>query len=479
MTESCPAPRRPANLARLADHRILFLNWRDPGHPRAGGAEAYCFEIARRLAAAGAEVTLFTARPPGSAAEERVQGVRVLRHGGSYGVYRAAALHLLTHRHGYDAVVDCQNGIPFFSPLFLARWTAVVMVVHHVHQQQFDRYFRFPMNSVGRLLEKRVSRLVYRHRPIVTVSPSTRAGIRRELGFTNPVHLVPNGGPGPSDAPLPPRSPRPAIAVVSRLVAHKRVDWLLKAAARAAANWPGLTLDIAGDGPELPELRRLAARYGLADTVTFHGHVDERRKRELLARAWLTVIPSVAEGWGLTAIEANTVGTPVLAYDVPGLRDAVRDRQTGWLLTAGGDLATGLDRALGILADADERERIAERCRAWAGGFSWDASAERMAGVLLGEYRRVEARRRSRRHPSNLAVRARFPVRDPEQAARALGTGVRGTDHWARTAEGFTLLLGDCDELRACAALRRLGYQGASVALASHVDELAPTEPTP
>ncbi|MDH6137105.1 glycosyltransferase involved in cell wall biosynthesis [Kitasatospora sp. MAA4] len=470
-------PHLSTHLPQLAGRSILFLNWRDPCHPRAGGAEAYCFEIARRLAAAHVEVTLFTARYPDAAAAERVEGVRVLRAGGTYGVYPAAALHLLAHRRTYDAVVDCQNGIPFFSPLFQPRWTAVVCVIHHIHQQQFDRYFRSPMNILGRFLEKQASRITYRNRPIVAVSPSTRAGIRRVLGFHNPVHLVPNGGPEPAGAPLPPRSTRPTIAVVSRMVAHKRIDWLLKAVARAVESWPELRVEIAGDGPELPRLRQLADRYGLEDVVTFHGYTDERRKRELLARAWLTVIPSAAEGWGLTAIEANTVGTPVLAYNVPGLRDAVRDQQTGWLLTAGGDLATGIERALEALSDRSERDRIATRCRAWADGFSWETSTDRMADVLLEEIRRIEARRRSRRQPSNLAVRARFPAQDPEKAERALAGAVRGTDRWTRTEDGYTLLLNQCDEMRACAVLRRLGHQEASLTLASHVDELTPLGP--
>src|SRR5689334_3856917 len=149
-------------LAHIARSNILFLNWRDPAHPQAGGAEAYCHEIARRLARADARVTLFTARFPGSRAYELVDGVRVLRGGGTFGVYPAAAAHLLRNRHTYDAVVDFQNGIPFFSPLFTPRWTADICVIHHIHQEQFDQFFRWPMNTVGRLLEKQVSRLVYR-----------------------------------------------------------------------------------------------------------------------------------------------------------------------------------------------------------------------------------------------------------------------------------------------------------------------------
>ena len=69
--------------------------------------------------------------------------------GGRFGVYLAAARHLRRYGHQYDAVVDFQNGIPFFAPLWVAGGAPVVCVVHHVHQAQFDLYFRWPFNSLG------------------------------------------------------------------------------------------------------------------------------------------------------------------------------------------------------------------------------------------------------------------------------------------------------------------------------------------
>ncbi|WP_373685513.1 hypothetical protein [Streptomyces lunaelactis] len=92
--------------------------------------------MARRFAAAGARVTLFTARHPGSAPCTTSDGIRILRGGGTFGVYSAAARHLMRHRHAYDAVIDFQNGIPYFSPLFTPRWTADICVIHHIHQPQ-------------------------------------------------------------------------------------------------------------------------------------------------------------------------------------------------------------------------------------------------------------------------------------------------------------------------------------------------------
>ncbi|KQX49846.1 MULTISPECIES: glycosyltransferase family 4 protein [unclassified Streptomyces] len=454
-------------LDRLARTDLAFLNWRDPAHPDAGGAEAYCWEIARRFAAAGAHVTLVSSRYPGSRAREYRDGILVVRAGGTFGVYATAAAHLLRNRHAYDAVVDFQNGIPFFSPLFTPRWTADICVIHHVHQHQFDTRFRWPMNTVGRVLEKQVSRRVYRGRPVVVVSPSTREGARRELGFGNPIHIVPNGRPDPTlTTPSGRRSATPALTVVSRLVPQKRVDLILRAVPGLLRRTPELRVDLCGDGPEGESLRKLAAGLGIGSAVVFHGHVSEERKQELFHRAWLTVVPSVAEGWGLAVIEANAVGTPALAFDVPGLRDAIRPGVNGWLLAPGTDLAAGIAEALDALATPEARDLTAARCRAWAAAFSWDASAERLAQVVLEDLQRIHRHRRSRRCASDLSVVTRFTSPDPDATERAVRSSLRETDVWHREGDAFRLLLHGCDEVRAWNALSRLDVAEAAVARA-------------
>lgn len=464
-------------LDALARSDLLFLNWRDPTHPQAGGAETYCFEIARRMADAGARVTLFTSRYPGAAARASMEGVTVLRGGGTYGVYLAAALHMLRHRHSYEAVVDFQNGIPFFSPAFVSRWTADVGVVHHVHQEQFDLFFRWPMNAVGRVLEKHVSRVLYRRRPLVAVSPSSREAMRSQLGFRNPIFVVPNGSPRPLGVRAP-RSATPAIAVVSRLTPQKRVHLLVEAVPELLRRFPGLRVDIAGSGSELSRLRARAAELGLGGVVRFHGRVSEERKRQLLAEAWLTVVPSAMEGWGLTVIEANSVGTPTVAYDVPGLRDAIQHGHNGWLLGQGTDLAAGTADALTALAAPAARDEMARRCAAWASEFTWAESAERFAQVVHEEMRRVHRRRKPRRKPHDLSTVTRFEVLDGDALERRITTSVRETDLWARRGGSFAVLLHGCDEMLASRVLRRLGVHRAAMAVARRRDVLVPPEPT-
>ncbi len=81
-------------------------------------------------------------------------------------------------------------------------------------------------------------------------------------------------------------------------------------------------------------------------------------------------------------LEAAALGVPTVAYDVEGLRDAVRDGQTGWLVRDGEELADVVDRAVKELADPARREEIAAACRDWAALLSWERSTARMAQLV-------------------------------------------------------------------------------------------------
>lgn len=122
--------------------RLAVVNWRDPWHPAAGGAERYAWEVARGMALRGSQVTYITARARGQKRREQVEDVTFVRLGGRFTVYPLVLLWLLLHRRSFDVVIDCQNGIPFFSPWVLPRRVPVFCVVHHVHDDQFGMYFR-------------------------------------------------------------------------------------------------------------------------------------------------------------------------------------------------------------------------------------------------------------------------------------------------------------------------------------------------
>jgi glycosyltransferase involved in cell wall biosynthesis len=459
-------PLHSNEIAGLAGARVLFLNWRDPAHPQAGGAEVFCWDIARRFAAGGAEVTLMTSRHRGAPAHAVLDGVRIERRGGTYSLYVHAAAFLAGNRGRFDAVVDCQNGIPFFSPVLARRAASVVCVVHHVHQEQFGVHFGWPLRVLGRELEGRWSRVVYGRRPVAVVSPSTRAAVRDTLGLRGPIFIVPNGAPPPTQPGSHRRSPSPLIACVGRLAAHKRMELLVQAALELRGRVPGLTIDIAGDGPDRPRLEQLAKDLAVDDVVRFLGHVSPETKERLLSSAWLTVNPSMGEGWGLGVLEANAHGVPAVAFCVPGLHDSVRDGVTGWLVNPGDDLSAGIARALATLSEPDAASAWAVRCRAWAARFDWEESARRLAGIIVAERAQRAQPRSDRRRTANDAACLVEIAAAPARRLRELAGCLRRTDLVSVEGNSARMILHGVGEREVNAALGRLDLAGAAITTA-------------
>jgi glycosyltransferase involved in cell wall biosynthesis len=288
---------------------------------------------------------------------------------------------LLARRRSFDAVIDCQNGIPFFTPLVLPPRVPVLCVVHHVHTAQFGVHYGRWMAALGRQLEGPAARRVYRRHACVAVSPSTVTAMRERLGWTGDIYLIPNGTARPSAGAVA-RSRAKDLVWVGRLVAHKRAELLIPVAERLRLSQDGPVVDVVGHGPAAPELAAEVARRGLDSAIRLRGFVDEPAKQALVAGSLLHLNTSQGEGWGLCVLEAAALGVPTVAYDVEGLRDAVRDGETGWLVRDGEQLADVVDRALKELSSPERRQAVASACRQWAARLDWGRSAARMAALI-------------------------------------------------------------------------------------------------
>jgi glycosyltransferase involved in cell wall biosynthesis len=168
---------------------------------------------------------------------------------------------------------------------------------------------------------------------------------------------------------------------VGRLEPYKRVDVLLHAVARLVQRFPHLELILIGRGSDEGRLERLAKDLGIETRTRFAGFVSDDERDTLLAGSRACVCPSEKEGWGLTVIEANAVGTPVVASDAPGLRDSVRSGTTGFLVGVG-DVEGFADR-IGELLRADAAsERMAIAALRWSHRFDWDVASDEMAAAI-------------------------------------------------------------------------------------------------
>jgi glycosyltransferase involved in cell wall biosynthesis len=384
-------------MSPLTGKRVAVVNWRDLGHSLAGGSERYAWEFALAMRDAGASVEFVTARDRGQSRREVVDGISVRRRGGPFTFYGWAAWFYLTRRCRLDVVVDAECGLPSFAPVFVRRRTAVVMVVHHVHLAQFSTYFPAPLARLGQFLEGTVVPRVYRRTRTVAVSESTRREMQEQLGWTSPVQILANGSTTPrEDCRVDDKAPD-SLVVLGRLVPHKRVDLVIRACAEAAVVRPSLRLDVIGKGPEGDALRALVEELDLAHRVTIHGWLSEEEKGELLRTASLHVCASDVEGWGQAVLEASGYGVPTVARDVPGLRDSIRDLETGWLVPEPGPdvpdvldeverrLVTEIVAALERLDEPEVRIQAFKHCREWAGEFSWRRMHQEACGLIEEE----------------------------------------------------------------------------------------------
>ncbi|MHB1502435.1 MAG: glycosyltransferase [Acidimicrobiales bacterium] len=351
--------------------RLAIVTWRDLAHPLAGGSEIVVDRLARGFIERGHEVTVVCGGPVGP------HTYRVIRAGGTYSQYLLAPIECMKHLGSADLLVDVENGIPFFSPLW--HRGPKVCLVHHVHSDQWRTRFPAPVAYAARLVEQRLMPAVYRNQAFVAVSPSTASALEGIGIDRNRIRVIESGvDTPPSGDPALARSPDPLFVAIGRLVPHKRVNLLLDVWARVLPVVGG-SLVIAGSGPELEHLRRIAP-----PGADLPGHVSEETKADLLQRAWFLVHSAHHEGWGMSILEAAAYGTPALALDVPGVRDAIVDGTTGELAHDPDDLAR---RWIALASDTPRRAQMGRAAAERASRLTWNRTVDsylELAGKLAG-----------------------------------------------------------------------------------------------
>lgn len=369
----------------LAGRHVAFFSWRDTRNPEGGGAERYLEKMAAGLVERGCRVTIFCVAFPGGAPEETVDGVRFVRRGTKLSVYALGMWALLRRRLGrVDVVVDVQNGLPFFTPLVTRK--PVVVLVHHVHREQWPVVYPGLTGRVGWWIERWLAPRLYRRKQYVAVSRATRAELR-ELGVTGPRVAVVHNGTEPVVSVDARKSPHPSICVVGRLVPHKQVEHAVDAVGALLAEFPDLRLRIVGSGWWEAELHAYAAALVERGAVVFEGHVSELRKQEIYEESWLMALPSLKEGWGLVVGEAAAHGTPTVAYaSAGGTRESIVDGVSGVLVDTPADLTAALGA---LLRDEEGRRRLADGALRHSAGFTWGHSQAAFAHVVAEAQRGV------------------------------------------------------------------------------------------
>ncbi|MCQ2089500.1 MAG: glycosyltransferase family 4 protein [Fibrobacter sp.] len=366
--------------------KILVVNYRDRLHPAAGGAEKHLHRIFSLVAQMGHQVVLLTTSFPGAPGREMVDGIQVVRKGGDLLFQLTVAMNIrkLDREFDFDVVLEDLNKLPLFTPLLQKK--PVVVQMHHLWRSSIFHEASFPV-AFGVWLFETIIPWFYRKQPFIVVSPSTKRELC-ELGVDEDrVVVIYNGSDGCTvdgqDEPVDEESgiDSPYFLWLSRVHRYKGIWTALEAFEEFAKKHQDVKLVVAGDGPVLKDIPAWLDAHGLKDRVVLTGYVSASRKRALLKNATALLQTSFKEGWGLTVVEAAKLGTTTVACDVPGLRDSVRNGETGLLFPVGDKIACAfeMDR---IYSDDDLRTRLEEEAKSYADEFRWDTAAELTVNLL-------------------------------------------------------------------------------------------------
>jgi phosphatidylinositol alpha-mannosyltransferase len=178
------------------------------------------------------------------------------------------------------------------------------------------------------------------------------------------------------------------VLFVNRLDPRKGFATMVDAFRRLAATYQDLLLVVAGDGPERDAIHRLPPP--LRERVIMLGNVPHDRLPSFHAACDVFCAPATGrESFGIVLVEALAAGLPVVASDIPGYREVVRDGVDG-ILTPPRDAQAVAAAVARILEDAELSKRLSEAGRETAIRYSWDT----VAGEIEAVYREVESQKR-------------------------------------------------------------------------------------
>jgi glycosyltransferase involved in cell wall biosynthesis len=322
---------------------IVWFSWKDNSHPLAGGAEVVSGEIRKRLVKNGHRVTLITARYNGSSIHESIDGIDIIRTGGRYSVYWKAKQAYQQLNGSVHLVIDEMNTIPFFTASY-AKDIPNILLTYQLARVVWFYQIIFPLSLIGYILEPMYLRfLSNKYNRVLTESESTKTDLVKYGFMQSKIDIFPVGIEIKPINSIPTKPLSNSILFLGALRPMKRPLDAIKAFEVARDDNHELHLVIAGSasGKHGEKVMSYIHKSRHSDAIELKGRVSSMEKINLLGKADIILITSIKEGWGLIATEANSQGTPAIAYDAAGLRDSVLDGTTGFLVKSGDFRAMG------------------------------------------------------------------------------------------------------------------------------------------
>lgn len=381
--------------------KILYITEIYPDPKRGlgvwGGGERQFYEISRRVADRGHNVTILTCRFPGQPAEEIVDGMKIHRIGLSRnpktGGARKTVLPIFSYiiktaRRAMKLAPDlihCNTYFPVYPGKMAARSKGVPLVstFHDIYGMRgwIESQRSLVWGLLGHLATTIAARLP--HDRIISVSPQCKQKLIN-LGIQeDKITVIPNGVDLKIfDSTRVEKVPN-QILYVGRLVDFKHVDWLIQAFAEVLKEVSSAKLKIVGGGPERGNLEVLVKKLGLQAHVTFTGITPTY---EAVTRYYneseVFVLPSTVEGEAIVLKEAMAACLPLIAMNIPGsgVLSLMRDGKNGFLLESGRPKLIA-EKLVHLLQNEKLRKEMGAAGRKFVEKYDWDVIAERTLQV--------------------------------------------------------------------------------------------------
>ena len=364
--------------------KIVVLNYRSICAKRAGGAEIYVYEIFKNI------ITKFNIQfivCGDKTCNNKLKNEKIICNSEFlfpiFSLFRG-----LKSAISADIIIENESKMPLIWPLLISKLLKkkFILIIHHIHG--FTLFKEIPLLIALMLFIYEILSLKFYSFfkiKIITVSTSTYYDLIN-LGFKESnIYIVPPGLPSYYFYHYEniEKSSYPLVTYVGRVVKYKRLDHFVRACLIVKQKLPSLKCVIAGKGDPhtYSSLQALIKQLNLSDTVVLQGDVSEYDKIKLLKSSWVYVFPTMKEGFGISALEAQATGTPVVAYKVPGVTDSVKNGITG-ILVEDGNIMELANAIIKILQDEDLRRQLSVRATLWARQFEWKAISKKFEEIL-------------------------------------------------------------------------------------------------
>lgn len=354
-----------------------------------GGAEIHFHEIFKRIVNMGHNVTLVSHLFSNANQEETIDGIQIKRIGNRYFFDKQFKRFYQSHlqNNNYDLIVDDISKIPLNTPSYINK--PIVGILHHIHGNSLYKEIPFPLAYYIIKKEKQIP-TYYKKIPIFTVSKSTSSELR-DLGFPkNKVEILHNAiNHSLFDKIESKKSKTPLLVYIGRIKKYKNIEKVIDTIPYLKEKIPNIKLVIGGSGDHLEALKKYVVKLNLEQYVKFKGFLSEENKAKLFGKAWAFVTMAEKEGWGITVIEANAMKTLAIGSNVPGLRDSIKNNETGFLvpLTDSIKLSKKIES---LFLDTNKLNEISKNAYSWSQEFSWENSANHFLTQVKSWYPNLE-----------------------------------------------------------------------------------------